>query len=432
MGFTNKSRTFKTLADGGTRRFRWAVCQLEALARCFKKSALRQALNSLPRNLDETYQRILNGIDEDNLKDALKLFRWLVFSDRPLRVKELAEAVAISFREQPSFSPEDRLRHPTDLLRICPSLVSLHQAEDGDDTSEDVLNYEVRLAHYSVREYLVSSWASLAETPSQMFIAESCLVYLLHLGQAAINSGAEFHRSMEPVALDEEYPLCAYAARYWPGHAVHTHGTLRSLIESLFTSPNTFNRWIDLYNPDVYGRQGIPKYRCSDQSDLEIHGKPLYCASLLGFHDIVKTLLEQGHKITEKVGKYGSALGAAAAEGHAHVVNLLLLYGASVSAPAGFYKNALHAAIAKGSLDCTRALISAGSYVNQDLRDHGSICMETPLLLAAEEGHLEIVKLLIAEQADISVEGYYGNAIQAALSGAHDDVVQFLLAMDTA
>ncbi|KAH9958204.1 hypothetical protein BC827DRAFT_614508 [Russula dissimulans] len=46
-----------------SRRFRWVVCQLEALKRSFP-SAIRWILNDLPESLDETvtYDRILLGI----------------------------------------------------------------------------------------------------------------------------------------------------------------------------------------------------------------------------------------------------------------------------------------------------------------------------------------------------------------------------------
>jgi hypothetical protein len=44
-------------------RFRWVVCQLDMLRGCCPPS-LRDALNELPETLDETYKRILLGIDK--------------------------------------------------------------------------------------------------------------------------------------------------------------------------------------------------------------------------------------------------------------------------------------------------------------------------------------------------------------------------------
>ena len=38
------------------------MCQLDALRKCLKLDALRKALNSLPKTLDDTYSRILSDL----------------------------------------------------------------------------------------------------------------------------------------------------------------------------------------------------------------------------------------------------------------------------------------------------------------------------------------------------------------------------------
>src|SRR5882672_5625469 len=77
-------------------RFRWVVCQIDRLRRSFPAS-IRSVLDDLPKTLDETYGRTLLGIDEEKREYALRLFRCLVVSIRPLRVEELAEILAIQF-----------------------------------------------------------------------------------------------------------------------------------------------------------------------------------------------------------------------------------------------------------------------------------------------------------------------------------------------
>jgi ankyrin repeat protein len=53
---------------------------------------------------------------------------------------------------------------------------------------------------------------------------------------------------------------------------------------------------------------------------------------------------------------------------------------------------------------------------------------EAALFLAAENGHKEVVKLLIEEGADVSAQSRcYGNALQAASAGGHEAVVRLLL-----
>ena len=64
-------RINKVGADG-IHRFRWAACQLDALAQCVTRGKVRRALQDLPKTLDETYARILRAIDEgQNAEEAL-------------------------------------------------------------------------------------------------------------------------------------------------------------------------------------------------------------------------------------------------------------------------------------------------------------------------------------------------------------------------
>jgi len=52
----------------------------------------------------------------------------------------------------------------------------------------------------------------------------------------------------------------------------------------------------------------------------------------------------------------------------------------------------------------------------------------TPLHLAAEAGHLDIVELLLAKRADVHLASYYGcTAMQAASARAHNKIVKLLV-----
>src|SRR5438552_1971823 len=135
-------------------RFRWVACQIDTLRKCLKLDLLRKALRSLPKTLEETYMRILLEIDEEYQQDAIKILRWIAFSARPLQLREVAEVIAIDSNLY--FSDDRRLPEPRDLQIICASLVIVTQAEVE---SQGVLERvdELRLAHFSVKEYLVSS-----------------------------------------------------------------------------------------------------------------------------------------------------------------------------------------------------------------------------------------------------------------------------------
>ena len=78
-------------------RFRWVFCQLDALQHCIPPN-LRQYLNELPETLDETYDRILKGINKAQRDNAHRLLQCLTVAVRPLLVEELAELLAFDFR----------------------------------------------------------------------------------------------------------------------------------------------------------------------------------------------------------------------------------------------------------------------------------------------------------------------------------------------
>jgi hypothetical protein len=86
-------------------------------------------------------------------------------------------------------------------------------------------------------------------------------------------------------------------------------------------------------------------------------------------------------------------------------------------------------AVRRGDLAATTALLDQGADVNAKFR-YGT----TALFKAAERGHVEIVKLLLAHGADATVKDtFYGaTAMSWALDGDHLDVVDVLLQKDPA
>ena len=72
---------------------------------------------------------------------------------------------------------------------------------------------ELHLAHCSMKEFLVMHFqeqiatSAPANIDSHAFVAECCLVYLLH-----------FEESFKDKKVVEEYPLARYSAEYWIYH----------------------------------------------------------------------------------------------------------------------------------------------------------------------------------------------------------------------
>lgn len=134
------------------------VCQIEALRQCVRLPQLDAALKSLPKDLYETYERDLSGIN-DLVGDTFKILQWLAFSARPLQLKEVCEALAVDeVNGAYKFNPENRPQQPRDIFIICPNLISLETGPryQGQGTLDDGTDDSKRLAHFSVKNYLTS------------------------------------------------------------------------------------------------------------------------------------------------------------------------------------------------------------------------------------------------------------------------------------
>ena len=425
------------------------ACQLDSLRKCLKLDALRKALNTLPKTLDDTYERILSNTDQEYQEDAFKVFQWLCFSMRPLRLDEMVEVLAINSTSKFRFQPEQRLPDPSDILTICSSLVSV------TNTSTQIIGTEeLRLAHFSVKEYLVSD--RLKKTPmhryhitslsANVFLAKTCLTYLLYLESPTILT-ANF---------DLEFPFIEYAAEFWPSHYRYiTDDVDRKEVDSLgydlVESKNTcFISYLSIFNPDIswpgsdlnletdqilsplyymscLGVSGVVQLLLIKGADVNAeggrYGNALSVASWGGHEGVVRLLLDNGADVNVGGGNYGNALTTASRRGHEGVVRLLLDNGADLNAEGGEYGNALIATSWGGHEGVVRLLLDNGADVNAEDKDHYNA-----LAVASYEGHEGVVRLLLDNGADLNTGGRdYGNALYAASRNGQEKVVRFLL-----
>ena len=122
-------------------RFRWVFCQLDTLRRCLP-SSIRNALNELPTTLDNTYERVLQGIPKEKRQHAHRAFQCLIAAIRPLRIEELAEIFAIDLDQDETCNFTEGWR-PDDsqeaVLSTFSTLVSVieHRHEDDEHEHED-------------------------------------------------------------------------------------------------------------------------------------------------------------------------------------------------------------------------------------------------------------------------------------------------------
>ncbi|KAE9570980.1 hypothetical protein CGMCC3_g12946 [Colletotrichum fructicola] len=385
------------VGDGAEGMFRWAACQLDSLAKCLHPQAIRTALSNLPRDLNETYQRMLQSIPPELKDDAFRLLQFLVHAKRPLTIPEAVDVIATLIQKgQQEFNVERRLLRDDDILYYCPSLVSIVEVTRYGKTVR-----EVQLAHFSVKEYLVDRNQFTLEIASSA-IATTCFTYIRGI-------------DCSYPAIRAIFPLARYAAEVTMEHARFAEVSNETVQDTVtfFQTATSFKRWGFLYQPDIPWKDtpGYPR------------AQHLYYASVCGLSRVFRRLIDQGADVNAQGGRYGNALQAASYRGHQEIVQLLLNQGADVNAQGGYYSNALQAASRGGHQEIIQLLLNQGADVNAQGGEYGNA-----LYAASERGHQEIIQLLLNQGADVNAQGgRYGNALQAASGGGHQEIIQLLL-----
>jgi hypothetical protein len=101
------------------------VCQFHSLSRCLSPTDVRTTLSSLPRTLDETYERILVNIPIDYQSKALTALQWIIYSVKELRLDQVSDAIIINPKADPPFSLANRPPEPRWILETLPGLVTI-------------------------------------------------------------------------------------------------------------------------------------------------------------------------------------------------------------------------------------------------------------------------------------------------------------------
>jgi hypothetical protein len=342
---------------------------------------LRKSLATLPQTLDQTYDRILTTISEDDREYAMRILQWLTFSARPLCVEEIAEVVAIDVAGDPVFNRDEVLEDPLEALNICSSLVTIttNEAEGTLGSSQRI----IALAHYSVQEYLVSDRIKQGQAKQYSMQEAECHNAITKSSLAYLN---QFQQRLTAETLKVS-ALARYAAEFWSSHLRatedETEGSLLAM-SLMSTDKPAYLNWIQLYDPDN------PSEKPHLREGPDSAATPLYYAARLGLSTITRLLLDKGAEVNAQGGRLRNALQAASAGGHEQVVKMLLDKDADVNAQGGFCGNALYA--------------------------------------ASDGGHEQVVKMLLDKGAEVNAQGgLFGIARHAALYRGHKQVVKMLL-----
>jgi ankyrin repeat protein len=370
-------------------RFRWVFCQLDTLRHCFPPN-LRQFLNALPDTLDETYERMLRGINKAQKDNAHRLLQCLAVAVRPLRVEELAELLAFDFQTShtggiPTLKEDWRWDDEEGaVLSTCSSLITV--VPGGGSRV-------VQFSHFSVKEYLTSPRLTRSHGDVSRFyidldaahtvMAQACLGTLLRLDEHADNGDGKGS------------PLVGYAAEHWVEHArlEMVAPRVRDGMDDLFdASKPHFAAWLRVHD-------SLDKGWSYFSPSLGSHdGSPLYYAALYGLYDLAERLIAKHPEQVNVVdGRTVTPLPAALYNRHFRVADLLHRHGAIVDARGDEGRTPLYSASIDGLVDIMQWLLNHGADVNIP-RTQG----QTPLQIAAVNMYPEAVQLLLDHNAHVN------------------------------
>ncbi|KAJ6602566.1 hypothetical protein DFH09DRAFT_1354883 [Mycena vulgaris] len=471
--------------------FLLAKLHINSLTTKHTVKAIREALQSMPSDLQNSYDEVMARIDQqcaDNRKLAQAALSWISNAKRLLRVAELREALAVEVGTS-KLDPDNLVDIDT-VLSVCAGLVIVDQIDNEIDGV-------VRLIHHTTQDYLDSIQPSRFPF-AQEEITTTCVTYL-SFDIFLKNSDLVIPRSVKK--LRNVHPLLDYAVEFC---LVHARGkpelTLREMLLDFLTLaptrwiyiwafqhgfPTLGIRWsksrlwiaaffnlceiahhlvliketadigIALQAAIVNGHQEMLQLLMASGADANLGQRTssdctesaLQIASYFGYVAVVSLLIDKGN-INVLGGKYNMVLPqAAAAQGHAAVVHLLLENGADVNSDGGIYEAALQACLTRGIgwKEVARMLLQHGADVNAQGAKRGQNArglhatrniksvklkardLGTALQMASARGHEDVVRQLLENGANADTVGGFYNSALRAAAMSGNENIARLL-----
>ncbi|KAF4852504.1 Ankyrin repeat and KH domain-containing protein 1 [Colletotrichum siamense] len=436
------SKEFARIETALTKRangvLRWVECQFKALASCpVSPHNLSKLLESLPKTLDETYERMLLGIPEHAQECSQRILTALCCAKRPLTVPEVIECAAIELDPEPALNPDRRLENAKAIEEACPGLVEIYTAPFKMSDSRTY----VRIAHFSVQEYLESERILHHKSVSQFHTGgHGGQVEMLNICLAVLN--AEHKRLSDFISLihDASGPLDEYAHSHWYLHFTEGEETLAlidrvlrlfqvsSSLRTIVFEHLRFDRGFNQLDLEEDNLEPL-EFDVDDFGRLELAGGTLiedktcvYLMTMLGFHSVLARLLANDRTNVDRPVAGMTPLQQASSDGHDEIVRLLLEHGAGINL-SGKHGNALSAAAKNRHMGTVQLLVDHNADV-----DAGGERFASALSAAAWGGNTDIVQHLLDHDADVNATGKsLASPLVSAVTKGHADVVQLLL-----
>lgn len=427
-----KEKARELLVEKADCMFQYVQLQLEALRHLSSEPEVREALQNLPTGLDATYNRVLGSIPPHFQERVIHSLKWLAFSREVLYIEELAEIFTIRPHEDIPFNENERPFSPTHILQYFSGLII---AQEGSSWWHS-RGTQIRLVHFSLKEYLVSRRItqgptlafSFTEVNAQLSIVRSCLAYLNHLNHWVASHTA---KRLDHETMVKSYPLARYAARNWMHHleeiprsswspdiereaasalSVHSQSLLTLFIASGSDVYYTMKPYyytakhghLQLTKMLIYQKSGPNKY--VTREELE---ESLEQMANEGGTDAIQVFLDAGADVNAQCSQWGSALQAAAAGGRLGALKLLVSCGANVNSSSS-NDTGLLTRIPEDATDCLQFLLDSGADIDMQDGDRG-----TALHSAVMNGYEANIDLLLQRGANVNALAHHGTPLQA-------------------
>ena len=422
-------------------RFLWVAFQVEELCRQKCDADIRHTLQTLPRDLTQTYNRILTRIvNERNEKIVNRIFRWIAAAKRPLLLDELREAIAIEPGDP--YLRKDRLINNTNnIISWCGSLAIL-QEEDS----------MVQFAHHSIKQFLLSENYDLVNKPFHFqlpdvdsIIGEICVTYL-HFQDfnGRVSRLPRQNLSVQPIdfatntMVNSQNRVARYGTKFVKVFTNKTRPTTFDIMEQLSKTSGTNN---------TVNKTGYSLLPYVKQFWL------LHTAELLprktSTWELWKELIDSNHHLAMKpwVNKEFLELRIGNLEyvewqfmdyivKETHFA-LIIWIEIIASRPQGLkdfnLSELLIYASRQGNARVVHYLTEGGREIRLpakiDVNFVSRYDFQTALVVAAERGHIKVIELLLIAKADVNFTTHSTprTALQAAAGSGFIEVVEALL-----
>jgi ankyrin repeat protein len=384
---------------------------------------LKNLLGKLPDTLEASYDTIYHQMmrGKESGRIAGNAIRWLLCSKRQLQSSELIAAAVLTNRDETDTTDEDPEEYEEDdILQFCSNLVVL-------DQSLGVF----RLAHLSVREYFEKK-EGYEQWSIQNMAFGTCLDILAS-------------KSTSDSALLAGFG--SYAIFFWPFHCsdfgpkgpagAHRDNLLELLLRGCVGSQffESFEKWASgvrnllLAQDDYYSKQlqkeGSRKLLASTIGPYH----PVFLASTFGFIWILEVLFEDaGFDPGLKNEQEDSGISLGATFGHLSVVEAFLDRGIDVDFKGESLRTPLNRAVVYKHTELAKFLIAKGADVTFRAASTPGVKAYSPLHEAAWVGHCQIIPLLLKKGADVNALSRDASTpLMLAAHNAFIDVVKILL-----